>query len=56
MEYILKVEDTDIAVLNAALINLPYGRVAGLVSKLQKQISEQDLANSANNSVVTSDE
>jgi hypothetical protein len=46
MKYILKVEDTDIAVLNIALMNLPYGQVASLVSKLQKQISEQDSANS----------
>jgi hypothetical protein len=49
MEYILKIKDTDIAVLNAGLMSLPYGQVAGLVSKLQKQISEQDLANSVEN-------
>lgn len=39
--FILKVNDEDIKILNAALVNLPFGQVASLIAKLQLQINEQ---------------
>ena len=40
-EFILKLNDEDIKILNTALVNLPFGQVANLIAKLQLQINEQ---------------
>ena len=41
MEYTVKISEQDIAVLSAALVELPYKISAKLMNKLNKQIVEQ---------------
>lgn len=47
MEFTLAVNDKDVEVIGAALAELPFKQVAGLVNKLQVQINEQSTAATA---------
>lgn len=44
MEYVLKVTANDVNVIWEALISLPYNKVAGLITELRKQVTEQEEA------------
>jgi hypothetical protein len=40
----LKVTEQDVVILSEGLMAIPYGRVAGLINKLQAQIADQQKA------------
>ena len=41
-EYNFKFNRQDLAVLNQALVNMPYGQVVELINKINQQIIEQE--------------
>ena len=40
MDYILRLNDSDMVILNNALVNLPYKQAAPLINKINSQIQE----------------
>lgn len=40
MEYIIKLNENDMMVLNNALVNLPYKQAAPIINKINAQIQE----------------
>lgn len=41
MEYVVRLDEKDIPVLSAALVELPYRIAAPLIDRLNRQIAEQ---------------
>lgn len=41
-EYNLKLSIEQLQIISAALSNMPFGQVVGLVNEINKQIQEQD--------------
>ena len=42
MEYVFRLDEKDVEILSAALVELPYKIVAPLIDRLNRQIMEQE--------------